>query len=88
MRGVTESPRKATTSEEAGVQGGRPQVTLLLVLVIALNGVHATALHHRLTDLGHRSPTSGLLLRGGASAVASQINWWGAVVIGFLNSRR
>ncbi|MER5712197.1 hypothetical protein [Streptomyces sp. NPDC002122] len=50
--------------------------------------MHATALHHRLTDLGHRSPTSGLLLRGGASAVTSQISWWGAVVIGFLNSRR
>ncbi|MFD0149779.1 hypothetical protein ACWGQ4_22665 [Streptomyces sp. NPDC055721] len=63
------------------------QVKLLLVLVIALNGVHATALHHRLADLGHRSPTTGLLMRGGASAVVSQISWWGAVVIGFLNSR-
>ncbi|MGW8359366.1 hypothetical protein ACWGK1_02155 [Streptomyces wedmorensis] len=62
------------------------QVKLLLVLVIALNGVHATALHQRLTDLGRRRPTTGLLMRGGASAVVSQISWWGAVVIGFLNS--
>ncbi|MEU3429846.1 hypothetical protein [Streptomyces gardneri] len=63
------------------------QVKLVLVLVIALNGVHATALHHRLTDLGHRGPTTGLLVRGGASAVVSQMSWWGAVIIGFLNSR-
>lgn len=64
------------------------QVKLLLVLVIALNGVHATALHHRLADLKHQSPTTGLLVRGGASAVVSQISWWGAVVIGFINSLR
>ncbi|MFE7546506.1 hypothetical protein [Streptomyces gardneri] len=53
----------------------------------AANGVHATALHHRLTDLGHRNPTTGSLVRAGASAVVSQMSWWGAVVIGFLNGR-
>ncbi|MET9672346.1 hypothetical protein ABZY68_04500 [Streptomyces sp. NPDC006482] len=63
------------------------QVKLLLVLVIALNGVHATALHRSLTDLGHRRPTPRLLTRAGTSAVLSQVGWWGAAVIGFLNSR-
>ncbi|MGI5404650.1 hypothetical protein ACQEVG_35365 [Streptomyces sp. CA-135486] len=62
-------------------------VKLCLVLVIALNGVQAGALHRRLAALDCRPVSRSLLLRGAATASLSQVAWWGALVIGFLNSR-
>lgn len=64
------------------------RLKLLAMLVIALNGVCAAALHRRLADLQEDRPTTRLLLRGAAAALVSQVGWWTALVIGFLNSRR
>ncbi|MGC0327144.1 hypothetical protein RKD23_000134 [Streptomyces sp. SAI-170] len=62
-------------------------IKLVLVLLIALNGVHAQALHHTLVHQEGAGPPRRLLVRGVISAVLSQLGWWGAVTIGFLNSR-
>lgn len=64
------------------------RVKLIAVLVIALNGVCAAALHRRLAGLGNGPVPARLLLRGAVAACASQVGWWTAVVIGFLNSQR
>jgi hypothetical protein len=69
---------------------GRPLtwVKLTLVLVVALSGLYANALHHRL----HRLPPTartislGTLVRLAAVALISQIAWWGATLIGFLTT--
>ena len=63
------------------------RVKLALVLLIALNGVHAQALHRALVEQGGERPVRRLLVRGGISAVVSQLGWWGAVGIGFVNSQ-
>ncbi|MCU7822285.1 hypothetical protein [Kitasatospora sp. DSM 101779] len=63
------------------------QVKLLLVLLIALNGVHATALTRRLEAGGPGRPGRRLLLRGALSALVSQLGWWGALAIGFWNTQ-
>ncbi|MEU9305652.1 hypothetical protein [Streptomyces sp. NPDC048269] len=63
-------------------------VKLGLVLLLALNGVQAGVLHRRLEALDGRPATRTLLVRGAATAAVSQAAWWGAVAIGFLNSRR
>ncbi|GAA2819265.1 hypothetical protein GCM10010441_49600 [Kitasatospora paracochleata] len=60
---------------------------LVLVLAIALNGVHATALHQRLEEYGDTRPPHRLLGRGAASALISQVGWWGSVAIGFWNAQ-
>ncbi|MFJ4775975.1 hypothetical protein [Streptomyces sp. NPDC088762] len=63
-------------------------VKLGLILVLALNGVQAGVLHRRLAALDGRPATRPLLVWGAVSASVSQVAWWGAVAIGFLNSRR
>ncbi|GAA1070542.1 hypothetical protein [Kitasatospora arboriphila] len=63
------------------------RVKLLLVLLIALNGVHATALTKRLEAAGPGRPKRRLLVRGALSALVSQLGWWGALAIGFWNTR-
>ncbi len=72
---------------EPHLDAGLTQLKLLLVLVIALNGVYATTLHRRLAAYGERRPPARLLVRGAASALISQVGWWGAVVIGFYNTQ-
>ncbi|WP_199808155.1 hypothetical protein [Streptomyces sp. NRRL F-2580] len=62
-------------------------VKLGLVLVLSLNGVQASALHHRLAAVEGGSAPRSLLIRGAVTASVSQVAWWGAVAIGFLNSR-
>lgn len=59
------------------------QVKLVLVLVIGWNGLLATALAHHLRGL----PTRALLVVSCVSAGVSQTGWWGAMAIGFVNSR-
>lgn len=56
---------------------------LALVLVIGLNGVVALWLHRAL----HRGPNLRLMVVGGCCALLSQAGWWGAIVIGHLNTR-
>ncbi|MFF4298546.1 hypothetical protein ACFY0N_33385 [Streptomyces vinaceus] len=63
-------------------------VKLGLVLVLSLNGVQASALHRRLAAVGSGPVSRSLLIRGAVTASVSQAAWWGAVAIGFLNSRR
>ncbi|MFF7458388.1 hypothetical protein [Kitasatospora sp. NPDC008115] len=72
---------------EPHLDAGLTRLKLVLVLVIALNGVYAGTLHRRLAAYGERRPPAGLLARGAASALVSQTGWWGAVLIGFHNSR-
>lgn len=61
------------------------QVKLVAVLVLALNGLHARALQHR---LGATSAVPRRLMhRAVGAATISQVGWWTALVIGFLNSR-
>lgn len=60
---------------------------LTLVLLIGWNGLHVAAVHQQMVRLGGQAPGRRLLLRGSASAMVSQMGWWGAVLIGFLNSR-
>ena len=55
------------------------------VLLVALNGVQAHALLHRLQEC--LEPGPALLRRIAASATVSQACWWTALVIGYLNSR-
>lgn len=66
---------------------------LALVLVLTLNGLQARILARHLarpTASAHpKAPAlrPRTLLWGAATAAVSQICWWGAVAIGFLNSR-
>ncbi|MFI1172637.1 hypothetical protein [Streptomyces melanogenes] len=62
-------------------------VKLGLVLVLALNGVQASALHRRLATVNGESVRPALLIRSAVTAAVSQAAWWGAVTIGFLNSQ-
>ncbi|WP_410670892.1 hypothetical protein [Amycolatopsis sp. cmx-4-68] len=62
-------------------------VKLCLVGVLAVNGVHATVLGGRLALAGDAVPFR-LLARGAVTTAISQLCWWGAVVIGFLNATR
>ncbi|MFC8511294.1 hypothetical protein ACFU3J_22165 [Streptomyces sp. NPDC057411] len=63
-------------------------VKLGLVLAVTLNGLYA----HRLGQLLERFRGSGevprrLFVRSAAAAAVSQAGWWGATLIGFLNSQ-
>ena len=52
------------------------------VLVVGLNGVYAGRL---LPQLSRPAPPPQLLARAATSAAISQIGWWTAAVLGFLN---
>jgi hypothetical protein len=58
---------------------------LVFVLGLTVNGVHTLVLGRRMALLAG-NPPRGLLVRGGLATAVSQICWWGAVVIGFLNA--
>jgi hypothetical protein len=62
-------------------------VKLCLVGVLAVNGVHATVLGNRMALVDDPVPAR-LLVQGGLTTAVSQLCWWGAVVIGFLNATR
>lgn len=64
----------------------RTAFKLVLVAVLTCNGHVARHLHTQLERAGLRPP-AGLLARAVGSATVSQICWWGATVIGFLNAR-
>ena len=65
---------------------GLTQLKLALVLVVALNGAFARVVQHRLEGAGHRA-SAGLLGMGVACATVSQVGWWGAAMVGFLNAQ-
>lgn len=62
-------------------------VKLGFVLVLTVNGVHAMVLGKRMAEVDGQVPRR-LLVQGGLTTALSQICWWGAVVIGFLNANR
>lgn len=59
------------------------QLKVGLVVVIGVNGVLATWLHAAFKQ----SDSQRLLVFGSMSAGASQLAWWGATVIGFINAQ-
>jgi len=62
------------------------RVKLALVLIVAVNGVAAHSIQQRIT-----SPSAEVrprvLLAGGLAGAISQLGWWSATVIGFVNHR-
>ncbi|GLX17860.1 MULTISPECIES: hypothetical protein [Streptomyces] len=58
-----------------------------LVALLTVNGLQAGLLGRRL-EAATGEVGRGLLVWGGATALVSQACWWGAVVIGFLNTNR
>ncbi|MFE2878463.1 hypothetical protein ACFXG6_30555 [Streptomyces roseus] len=61
------------------------QVKIGLVGLLTLNGLQAGLLGRRLSaDIGPIG--RGVMVWGGATALLSQVCWWGAVGIGFLNT--
>jgi len=63
------------------------RIKLALVLVIALNGLHAHALQPQLVPHRDTPPSPGLLARAGVTAALSQLCWWAAMIIGFCNTQ-
>ncbi|WP_245568538.1 hypothetical protein [Nocardia concava] len=61
---------------------------LALVLMLTLNGIQACALNRRLRARGDIPLTPRLLAWGAATGLVSQVCWWGATAIGFLNAQR
>lgn len=64
----------------------RTLLKLVLVALAGANGAYVHRLHPRLAAAGE-APSPGLLRRGATSTAVSQLCWWGATVIGFLNAR-
>ena len=62
------------------------RLKLGLVLLIALNGVVAHCVQVRL-DASRGRPTPALVLWSATSAGVSQLGWWGATLVGFVNSQ-
>jgi hypothetical protein len=64
------------------------RLKLVLVTLVTVNGLHAEAVHQAL----ERASSSAeplplrLLLRGLAVGAISQVGWWGATVIGLMNT--
>ncbi|MER7466964.1 hypothetical protein [Streptomyces sp. NPDC097981] len=64
---------------------GLTLIKVALVLALTLNGLQAGLLSRKLAAA--TGPIGrGMLAWGGATAAISQVCWWGAVAIGFLNS--
>ncbi|MFE1770708.1 hypothetical protein [Streptomyces sp. NPDC059008] len=63
------------------------RIKLGLVLAIILNGLHAHWLGQRLERYRNAEAPRRLLVRSGVAAAVSQLGWWGASLIGFLNSQ-
>jgi hypothetical protein len=68
---------------EPDLTGALTRVKLGLVVLIGVNGLFAITLHGRLVH----GPNRVLVMVAGISAGISQLGWWGALVIGHLNSR-
>ena len=64
------------------------RIKLGLVLALTVNGLQAGLLNRRLAQQDTSPPAPRLMVWGAATALVSQICWWGAVVIGFRNSQR
>ncbi|TJZ54057.1 hypothetical protein FCH28_12645 [Streptomyces piniterrae] len=63
------------------------QLKLGLVLAITLNGLYAHWLGQRLDGCRDGRVPRPLRIQSGVAASVSQVGWWGASLIGFLNSQ-
>ncbi|MGP3924729.1 hypothetical protein [Streptomyces sp. 8N616] len=62
-------------------------IKLGLVLAVMLNGLYAHWLGQRVRQWQTQRVPRRLLIQSGIAATISQGGWWGATVIGFLNSQ-
>jgi hypothetical protein len=62
------------------------QVKLGLVFVVTLNGLFAYSVAQRLSRYADCPVPRRLLVQSGAAALISQAGWWGATILGFINS--
>ncbi|MFI5685456.1 hypothetical protein [Streptomyces sp. NPDC051636] len=58
-----------------------------LVLAITLNGLYAHRLGQHLDQYRDQRVPRSLLVQSGVAATVSQFGWWGASLIGFINSQ-
>jgi hypothetical protein len=72
---------------EPNLHSGTTVLKLALVAVLTVNGLQATMLTERMKSISGTPPIP-LLAWGAATTAISQLCWWGAIVIGFLNSAR
>jgi hypothetical protein len=72
---------------EPDLRSGATLLKLAFVAVLTVNGLQATILSKRMESIGGTPPIQ-LLAWGAATTAMSQICWWGAVVIGFLNAAK
>jgi hypothetical protein len=63
-------------------------VKLVAVLAVALNGLGAAGVQRRMLALDGGRPPLRLLLVAVVVATVSQVGWWTATVVGFLNAQR
>lgn len=64
---------------------GLTWVKLVVVLGVALNGLNAHHLQGRL-ELASLPMSRAVMVRAGLTGAASQVGWWTACVIGYLNA--
>ncbi|WP_245663335.1 hypothetical protein [Nocardia inohanensis] len=72
---------------EPNLSSAMTQTKMGLVLVLTLNGIQAWAFGRRLHKRGDAPLTPGLLAWGVATGLISQVCWWGATAIGFVNAQ-
>lgn len=60
-------------------------VKLLAVLAVAINGLYAGKVQQRMLALEGRSVPRRLMLLAVLAATVSQVGWWTATIVGFLN---
>lgn len=63
------------------------RIKIALVLAIGWNGVAAAAVHRQLSRLVGRTLEGRRLWTSLCSATVSQLGWWGAMLLGFVNGR-
>ncbi len=61
---------------------------LVAVLVVAINGLAAARVQRRLLALGGAAPPRPLLAASVGVATLSQVGWWTATLVGFLNAQQ
>ena len=62
-------------------------VKLVAVLAVAVNGLGAAVVQRRLLALDGGTPPVPLMLTAVLVAMVSQLGWWTATVVGFLNAQ-
>ena len=63
-------------------------VKLLAVLAVGINGLAAARVQRRLLALGGAAPPRPLLAASVGVATLSQVGWWTATLVGFLNAQQ